>query len=554
MWQAVGILVLVGWLAVGCEHGLTATVPDAAFDDAGDRGDAMIEDDAGEPAKSDGWHQLSRARAGEYVHLSDDGHEFERTAISAESAGSTHGVKAYEGVFYFEMESLVELPRQRFGVGPADMELAGDVGDHPMSLGVTETGDVFVAGTRIATYPSGASAFGFVVDRRDAAPVVHVVVGTPTHPRGVVVATHRLESLTGPVHAYVSGPRVALGYQARFNAGYDTVNAPFAYDARAALRAADPDAASELVLGWGRSESSPWNVPPSVSIHGASRISPGEPLALTLSAQDAEDGDLATRLIIEDDALPHSVREVKLEPGGYYRSAIVGRHRLRASVVDSGGKRTDAIHVVDVQGTPPILSAVRLFNTPGDGAVLTSDGRGVRFTQATKDGVRANQGLLDGYWYFEVSHVGPYGNFGAGLVVQEGSIVPYGLRAVAASCSMNFISGIWHDIIWFAPQPPGGPHQTVGFAVDYRRSMPGGRDYPIVHVIVAGVLAASIPMTDATTPVHPMLYGTVTSGTGPQLVANFGDRSFVYDARAALTTAGHPDASQLRLGWGVHAR
>jgi hypothetical protein len=523
-----------------------ASSPDAS-DDAGPG-------DGGEPSKTATWHTLSAQRAGEHVHLSEDGHDFERIAISAESAGSDYGVTAHEGVFYFEMERLVDGAGQHFGVGPADMTLTGLVGDHPMSLGVTDWGEVVYGGVGVIATFVPAPVVGFVIDRRDASPVVHVIAGTNARPAGAVVATHRLESISGPLHAYVSGPRMTLGYQARFNAGYDTTNAPFSYDPRSALLTVDPEAAAELVLGWGRSESTAWNQPPGVSISGPSVAAPGQAVTLSVGAHDAEDGSLTSKVTLEDDALPHSNREVRLVNGEVYRTSVLGRHRLRASVVDSGGKRAEAVHVVDVSGTPPLHASVRLVSVPGDGAILSADGRGVRFTQATKDGVRANQGLLDGYWYFEVTHVGAYGNFGAGLVVQEGSLVPYGLRAVPASCSMNFISGIWRNIIWFAPQPAGGPHETVGFAVDYRRRLASGRDHPVVHVIVAGVLAASIPMFDATTPVHPMLYGTEGADTGPQLVANFGESAFVYDPRAVLQAAGHGDAHELGLGWGVHAR
>jgi hypothetical protein len=543
-----GVLMVVALASGGCEGREPEPALDAGLEDAAPPLD-------GELPERTTWHTLSPRRAGEFVHLSEDGHFFERIAIGPESAGSEHGVKAHDGIFYFEMESLVASPDQRFGVGPADMELTGYVGDHPASLGASGRGEVRAEGEGIvATFDRGAAVLGFVVDRRGAYPLVHVVAEIPGQPSGAVVATRSLDALEGPVHAYVSGPRLALGYQARFNAGYDTTNDPFVYDPRAALGAIDPEAAKQLVLGWGASESSPWNEPPVVSIAGASSAAPGAPVLLRVGAHDPEDGDLSAKVVLEDDALPHAAREVTLEGGGIFRTSVVGRHRLRASAVDSGGKRAEAVHVLDVQGSPPLHASVRLFTTSGDGAILSDDARGVRFTAVEKNGVRANQGLLDGFWYFEASRLGPPGNFGAGLVVQEGSIVPYGLRVVAASMSMNFLSGIWHDIIWFAPQPEGGPHLTVGFAVDYRRALPEGRDYPTVHVIVAGVLAASVPIYDATTPVHPMLYGTVGPETGPQLGANFGQSPFVYDARAILAAAGHGDADQLQLGWGVHSR
>lgn len=539
---------------VGLDGSPDATPDGSPGDGAADGGDGSAPDgatDGSTQPPAEPWYVLSPERAGPFVILSDDGREFERIAIASEAAGSARGVEAGEGVFYFEMQTLVSDRRQRFGVGPADMPLEGDVGDHPGSLGATETGVIFVNGVIVEDYVGSADTFGFVVDRREET-VIHLVIATPAHPQGEIVASVLLDAPDGPLHAFVSGPRLALGPQARYNAGHDTTNFPFRYDARAALAAVDPGAAEELVLGFGDTGSKPWNEPPVVTLTGPSSALPGEGIALVVSAHDAEDGDLTARVIFEDDALPHSARAIQLEPGGVYRTSIVGRHRLRASVVDAGGKRTTAVHVVDVAGAPTMHAEVRLVNAPGDGALIDASGRGVRFTQVTKDGVRANQGLIDDFWYFEVSHVGPYGNFGTGIVVEAGSIAPYALRAVPASMSMNFISGIWHDIIWVASQPEGGPHQTVGFAVDYRRSLPNGRDYPIVHVIVAGVLAASVHVDDATTPVHPMLYGTMGDGTGPQLVANFGTSPFVYDARAILSSAGY-DGNALKRGWGVHA-
>ena len=109
-----------------------ATPDGSPGDGAADGGDGSAPDgatDGSTQPPAEPWYVLSAERAGPFVILSDDGREFERIAIASEAAGSARGVEAGEGVFYFEMQTLVSDRRQRFGVGPDDMPLEGDVGD-----------------------------------------------------------------------------------------------------------------------------------------------------------------------------------------------------------------------------------------------------------------------------------------------------------------------------------------------------------------------------------------------------------------------------------------
>ncbi len=188
----------------------------------------------------------------------------------------------------------------------------------------------------------------------------------------------------------------------------------------------------------------------------------------------------------------------------------------------------------------------------GSGVDLSPDGRRARWTIADKMGVRANQGLLDGFQYFEVHREGAPTNQGGGLVIWEGDLDPYSADNVPPSMSVNTLTGIWQNIIYLGYYD-SSLYDTYGFAVDYR-----GMN-PVVYVIINDEVYAQWEMYDVFVPVHPMLYGN-SIGTAPGTYDEgvfFGDSAlpnngFDLNVTAALLAWGVPmaDVAALQLCWG----
>lgn len=514
------------------DAGDSAVRPSDAGDVAGpnDAGDAAISDGA-LPEEDDpepGWYRFDAARCGAHVFLDETGVTMERTAIAPEACGSAAGIAAYSGVFYAEFERLAGPGGAAFGIGPSGMDVGRAVGSGPSSAALIDGGAIALEGDILpSSFDASTRFYGVIIDRRGEDPMIYFIAS-----EGRIVGRFLMEDFQGEVYLYASGPRLALGPQARLNAGEDLRTRPFIYDARAALEEVDEEAAAALNLGLRERPLRAPDEPPRVELSGPDEVALGETIALQLSAIDHEDGDLGGFVRLEDDARVYSDRQIELEDGVYYRGTIVGEHQLRASVRDSRGQLGEALHTVRVIGEVERAEEPRLSIAPGDGVMLSADGLGVRFTRTEKIGVRGDTPIFGDFRYFEVSHQGHYGNFGAGIVSGEGALIPYALRNVPASASLNFISGIWRNLIHFASYPEDEPREVVGFAVDYRGTS------PIVHIIINHGLRASVPIPELKTPAYPMLYGSMSAGNGPQLRANFGGEPFEYEPRLILGEVG----------------
>lgn len=529
----------LGWLDAG--SGST----DLGWPDAGSTDPGWSDSGSTDPGWPDagatdrGWFRFSEQRCGAHVFLDDTGVTMERTSIASEACGSAAGVAPYAGVFYGEFTRLADPGGAAFGVGPDGMSVHGRVGEALFSAALIDGGAIALEGDLLpSNFDASSPTYGIIVDRREADPIVHFIAGFDGD-KGRIVGSFRMEGFPGDLYLYASGPRLALGAQARINAGEDLRIRPFVYDPRAALTGIDEEAAAALVLGLREQPLGDPDEAPEVQLSGPTEVRLGEEIELSVTASDNEDGDLTAALTIEDDALVYSDCSIELEDGRRYRGAIVGKHRLRAWVRDSRGQLGQSFHSVTVIGELECPVETRLVGSTGDGAVLSQNGLSVRFTRTEKIGVRGNAPIFGDFRYFEVSREGQYGNFGAGIVSGVGELIPYALRNVPASTSLNFISGIWRNLIYFASYPEEASRDVVGLAVDFRG------EHPIVHYVLDGELVASVPVPELKTPAYPMLYGSMSAGNGPQLRANFGSEPFVYDARAILAAAGVDGAEEL---------
>lgn len=172
---------------------------------------------------------------------------------------------------------------------------------------------------------------------------------------------------------------------------------------------------------------------------------------------------------------------------------------------------------------------------------LTDDGLQVAYGIEAKSGIKANQGMIGEFRYWEGRRLVAPHNSGLGFITDYGQIDPVPFMPAPPCMSINTTGSIWRNLVFQASIPPSTTH--YGFAVDYR----GPR--PIVYVIVGNELVHTMTLTDMFLPIYPMNYGD-TNFVGELINAsNYGASPFVYDPHAALTVAG-VDASALRLGWG----
>jgi len=473
------------------------------------------------------------------VVLTPDRLAMQQLTLGRAGVRSDLAIQPGSGVFYFEGRRLVEARFILIGVATASAPL--DTEALPATQGFNiDSGD----GSWVD--PKATSAYGFVVDYRQAHPTVHLIGITASGPR--VAFTTTLSGVSEPLYIFLGGLRRNVGPQAAINAGNDTVNFPFAYDPVALMKASSIAGADQLVMGWGDSFAGVFNAPPSLQVSADQTVPPGTAVTMTATANDQEDGDLTATIQWEDRATPLGARVVGTGNRFTFTPDALGLHEVSATVTDRGNKVVTRSVRVTVSGTLPSFNPVRLApdSTSGSGIALSIDGLGAHFTAPAKMGIRANQGLLHGFQYFEIHREIPPANVGGGLVTGDGNLNPYGPRDVPASCSVNVGGGTWRDLMFSTNFSASEAY--YGFAVDYRGAS------PVVYVIVGGVLADIIAMTDATVPVYPMLYGNpVSSATTPDETINFGAQPFHYDPRAVLKTASI-DASALQLGWGPYAR
>jgi PKD repeat protein len=465
---------------------------------------------------------------------------------------SDRAIAAGSGMFYFEGERRTErLFEQYFGVATASLALDDYAGSSDQSLGADTSGSIYFADAYAGGFDSGATHYGFVVDYRGANPIVHIIANGDGEAR--IEQSIAMPAVTQPLYIVVGGRRREVGEQARINPGNDTTNFPFHYDPVAALNAASLDG-SALVAGWGQTRAAPLDAAPNLSVSPPQTIALGSPFTLTATANDAEDGALSTTVQWADLATTYAEREINGDTnvGGSWTHTprAVGIHPIQVSVRDSAGRVTSTIVDVTVTGTIPQFSPVQLVadDRGGVGVELRSDKLAAHWTANGKYGIRANQGMIGEFQYFEIHRLREPANQGGGLVIKEGNLAPYHNTDVPPSCSVNEFQSIWQDLISVQDYDVQNT-SYYGFAVDYRER------HPIVYVIThegdpgTDVLAHEMELKDVTVPIYPLLYGN-PQAPGPAYDAemNFGATPFHYDPAAVLNAAGRNSAG-LQVGW-----
>ena len=431
------------------------------------------------------------------------------------------------------------------GIGTRALGFFDGVGDTNQGFGVN-TGGSYFNGGYLGNFDVTSEHYGFVVDYRGAFPIVHFIADHFGAPE--LVDTRAMTAVSVPVHVMVTSAARLLTAEFKANFGNDLTNAPFHFDPAAILRGAGlASTADVLVFGFGGSTRRPVNNRPGLTVSADRTVAAGTTITLTATATDAEDGSLTSAIVWEDMATLISSRVTGTGGQFTFTSTTIGVHPIRVTVVDSGAARRQATINVTVTGALPRRSAVVLDTSlPGTGAgiVLDSTGRRARWVVADKMGVRANQGMIGSFQYFEVQRLGAPINQGAGVVIGAGSLNPYRNIAVPPSLSINTSGGIWQNIMYLTFYDVS--ETTYGFAVDYRGLNPR------VYVIMDNFVVYDYVMYDAFVPVYPMVYGNF-SGTAPgvfDIEIKFA-APFSLNPASALTNHGVPamDVAALQVGW-----
>ncbi len=434
------------------------------------------------------------------------------------------------------------------GLAPGSLSLDGFIGGAG-SVGVGTSGSIFSDDEYRGGFDSqSTTTYGFIIDYRSSSPRVLVIADSEWEGPSRIVFDEPIAT-GAELFAMVGGPRRKVGPQVQFNFGNDTRQRPFHYDPHAVLETYEPAAgmADELVLGFGGTFASPENAPPILSAPAALSASIGSPVMLSANATDAEDGDVTASIQWEDVAETYGERTTGSGGSFVFTPTQPGLHPIRVTAYDRNGQRTQRVVEVQVNGILPTYPTVEMVNTSADprrgtGVNVSADGLSVQWAIDDKMGLRANEGNLHEFWYFEVERLGGEVNQGAGLVIWDGDLNPYRAENVPPSMSINTSGGIWQNIIYLEPYDTSGT-TVYGFAVDYRGIN------PIVYVIMNDELVHTYTMPDVFVPVHPMLYGNATPDSIPydETIRFSG---FTYDPCAVLEASDIPVSGALEPGWG----
>lgn len=461
---------------------------------------------------------------------------------------SNRAVTPGAGMFYFEGQRVTdEQSDMYFGVAPAAFPLdevpGATLADHGFSVDIG--GQIRFNGASVGEFDTNRASYGFVLDYRTVNPIVHVIVNDN------VINTTPMAGVTEPLFIFVGGRRREVGEQARINTGNDTTNFPFVYDPVDALNDDGLNGAA-VVLGWGQTRALPLNNRPSISVSGTTTVALGGSVTLTASVSDVEDPVGALSVHWVDLATPHATPDDNEGASWMYSPRALGIHPIRVTVTDTGGLSRSVDVDVTVTGALPQFNPVRLAfdNLTNDSIELSASGLAAKWHGSGKYGIRANQGMIGAFMYFEMHRLIAPNNQGGGLVIAEGNLDPYSPRDIPPSCSVNHSASIWRNLISEADYDTGAT-EHYGFAVDYR-----GR-HPIVYVItryagppVVDAVSHVMELDDVTVPIYPMLYGNPTGAAEPfDAEINFGATPFNYNPVAVLQADG-VDTTELVVGWG----
>ena len=476
-------------------------------------------------------------------------------------ARSDTAIAPGSGVYY------VEGRRITFEVAPFGIAVASGLldlndascGATDQSFGINVPGGIAYDSAWVGGFEAEPNEYyGLVVDYRGAFPTVYLILEDMSPGTGFIEPQVRfvqpMPAVTTDLYFMVCGMRAVMGAEMEVNPGNDTTNFPFFYDVDGLLRAAGhTTVADELVMGWGGTYAGPADDSPVVTTSADVTVTLGDSVTVTASAADTEDGvlDAAIQWDLETSAY-FDARQTGAGTSFMFTPADIGVHPVRAWVADSIGQVGESTINVTVNGSvtqydPVVLTPDAL--AMGTGVELRADGLAARWTGFGKYGMRANQGIYGQFWYFELTRLVDPVNMGGGVVVNYGSLDPYGWPDTPQSMSVNVVGGTWRNLIprvnGILPGPASN-YTSYGFAVDYR----GAR--PTVYVIANDAVVDTIVMDDVTTPLYPMLYGNPTGFTVPgefDEAINFGATAFANDAITALTADG-VDLTGFGLGWG----
>lgn len=487
---------------------------------------------------------------------------------STGAARSDTGISAGSGVFYVEGTRLTAPGGYGMQIAAASAPVNSvGCGSSANTVGFTTggggggNGGVAAQGMYAAGFDSNGSHYGFVVDYRGANPTIYVITRSAPWTPGTdhVVIYSTTLSTTEDLYVDVCGIRTAVLSELEVNFGNDTTNFPFSLDPAAILTAAGHGGvATALVLGWNGTYAGPADTAPTVTASPSSLSVPlGSTANLSATATDPEDGVLTN---LEWEVLTSPYYQGRVDGTGANFSFVppdVGRHLVAVRAVDSAMQET--VQLVEVVVPGPIAQQTSVVLAPdmtgGNHVTLRADGLAVRFSENGKYGVRANQGIEAGeFWYFEASYTGAPHNMGVGLITREGTLDPYGgvntnpWDNIGPSVSVNVLGpGTWQNLV--ARSTSYASSTTYGFAVDYRAVV------PVVYVIAGGAVVDQVTLSEVTIPLYPMLYGNPrgTAAGNWDMSINFGNGSgagaFVNNAATALSAAS-VNITGLELGWG----
>ena len=460
---------------------------------------------------------------------------------------SNRAVTPNSGMFYFEGQRITnEQNDMYFGVARATLPLDDVPGAvlNDGGVGVDVAGQVRFNGVVDAEFDDDNEFYGMVVDYRGANPIVHVIV------EGIVITTIPMPLVTQPLFIFVGGRRREVGEQAHINPGNDTQNFPFNYNPVSALNNAS-QAGNALTLGWGQTRALPANTRPTLSVSPPGPVTFGNSVTLNATANDVEDGVISTSIHWADRATTHAERDTNDGSSWTLTPRAIGIHPIEVSVTDTGGLTRTSVVDVTVTGTLPQFNPVRLVadSLSGSGIGLSGNGLSAKWNDFGKYGIRANQGMIGQFMYFEMHRlIGP-ANQGGGLVILEGDLDPYRPSNIPPSCSVNHSASIWRNLISEADYDVEAT-SYYGFAVDYRGRSP--RVYVITHEVgpERDIVSHFMDLDDVTVPIYPMLYGNPTETGAPfDAEINFGATAFNYNPVTVLQGIG-VNTSELIVGWG----
>jgi len=210
-----------------------------------------------------------------------------------------------------------------------------------------------------------------------------------------------------------------------------------------------------------------------------------------------------------------------------------------------------AVHTYNGRPVVKQFSEVTLLKdgTEGDGITLSADKLSAAYEFDEKMAIRANQGMIGEFRYFEAHRlldnlvIGSNSSYGAGqgVTTQYGRTNPYPFDPEQPSMSLNSMIGIWRNLNFIADFDTSAYY--YGFVVDYRDAR------PVIHVLLFDEVIHTMVLSDVFTPLHPMLYANTQGRDTLTNRINFGATPFKFNPKAALERAGI-DTTGFVSGWG----